>query len=190
MKRQLICKGYPSVEVSSLNRTFKHNELIVIDVKDITAELKEKIAMGLFEYVTRGVTGSILPKKEDSRRNQFFRESSAVRNRKVAESKNDIPPVSALNTETLSNVFREIVREELKNISLNTVNSTPVSSKQAVKKVVKDILDDTVLFVRPEERELTGSIQVEEQAEAGIEINSAIDKLKKKGKKNVKNQEA
>lgn len=82
------------------------------------------------------------------------------------------------------------MREELKNISLNTVNSTPVSSKQAVKKVVKDILDDTVLFVRPEERELTGSIQVEEQAEAGIEINSAIDKLKKKGKKNVKNQEA
>lgn len=72
MKRQLICKGYPSVEVSSLNRTFKHNELIVIDVKDITAELKEKIAMGLFEYVTRGVTGSILPKRRIVDVTSFF----------------------------------------------------------------------------------------------------------------------
>jgi len=182
MRNRLICKGYPTVHVKSLNTTYKYGDVFIVDDNDMSQELKGKIKMGLFEVVSSAISGTYKQVNNFFRRNPLpnDRDTSKVNEQKA--QKNEPQNTSVLNPEDLAKIVREAVKEELKvhNFQKSSSPSNRVSAKE------KPVSQESVLFIRPEENNITGTVSVEGTAEKNESVNDAINKLKNKGKSSGK----
>lgn len=133
--------------------------------------------MGLFEYVSNKLKGASFSRGTDFFRGVFNRDN---KRRDTPQKQESEASASASSNEALLTAIRDIVREEIKSAPISPgVSRSSSSGSRSPKEQIKE----STLFIRPEESNIQGSIEVKAQSEESDALNDAVNKLKKKGPK-------
>lgn len=178
MLKKIRFVGHPHIFLKSLNRQVQHGETVDLREEDITPEIRGLLKMGLFEYVSNKLKGASFSRGTDFFRGVFNRND---KRRDTAQKQEPEATAGPSSNEALLTAIRDIVREEIKSAPISPAVSRASNS---VSRPSKEQIKENTLFIRPEESNIQGSIEVKSQSEESEDLNAAVNKLKKKGPKN------
>lgn len=184
--------GHPKITIKSIGQTLEHGEDFSIREEDITPEIKELIQMKLLIKVGQRLRGTRVYAQG---RDFLRRAANHVMGRRNTPERPLPPQTSESSNQALLKAVREIVREEIANAEFISKEGAKAAHffgegqiKRHQKKLAREAIDstETTLFIRPDEKDIKGDVTVEGKAEVSESVNSAVEKLKKKGKSSGK----